>query len=307
MATPAPHALIPLRGPEGEPVSWVRTLDSHGVAHLPPNTVDLDRRTLTTTLTIPDSRPRTVVLSADGDVLAVRVLGRGTNRRIVEEVTRQVRRMLHLDTDLSGFYTRAAADPDLAWAAAGAGRLLQAPTVFRDVITTICTTNCTWAVTVGMVTRLVAHLGVPAAGTGLHAFPTPQAMARQPLEFYRDVIRAGYRGPHLKWIATEVARGRLDLERLATTPREELPDEEVERALLALPGVGPYAAAHIMMLLGRWSRPVLDSWSRPTYARLVGAESVADAEVLDRFAPYGDHAGLAFWLYCTRDWVPEGT
>ena len=59
-----------------------------------------------------------------------------------------------------------------------------------------------------------------------------------------------------------------------------------------------------MTLIGRYSRLILDSWTRPKYAKLNGGEPVPDAEILARFAPYGRYAGLAFWLYLTRDWVP---
>jgi hypothetical protein len=60
-----------------------------------------------------------------------------------------------------------------------------------------------------------------------------------------------------------------------------------------------------MMLLGRYSRLILDSWTRPTYARLAGAGEVRDADIVRRFSPYGPYAGLAFWLYLTRGWVEE--
>jgi hypothetical protein len=30
----------------------------------------------------------------------------------------------------------------------------------------------------------------------------------------------------------------------------------------------------------------------------------ADAVIERRFRDYGDDAGLAFWLFVTRDWVP---
>jgi 3-methyladenine DNA glycosylase/8-oxoguanine DNA glycosylase len=73
--------------------------------------------------------------------------------------------------------------------------------------------------------------------------------------------------------------------------------------LLALPGVGPYAAAHVMMTLGRYHRLILDSWTRPTYAKKVGRPKVSDASIERRFRRYGPYAGLAFWLYLTRDWV----
>src|SRR6266545_4661265 len=50
----------------------------------------------------------------------------------------KLRRILNLDEDLSGFYAVAAADADLAWAAAGAGRMVRSPTVFEDVVKTRC-------------------------------------------------------------------------------------------------------------------------------------------------------------------------
>ena len=60
-----------------------------------------------------------------------------------------------------------------------------------------------------------------------------------------------------------------------------------------------------MMLLGRYSRLVLDSWTRPTYARLHG--KAGDRVIERRFRRYGPFAGLAFWLYLTRDWVEESS
>ena len=192
-------------------------------------------------------------------------------------------------------------DGDLAWCATGAGRMLRAPTVFEDVVKTICTTNTAWSGTRKMTAALVDNLGVAAPG-GARTFPTPEAMAGTDKTFYREIVRAGYRGPYLKTLAEYVADGRIDLEELND---RELPDEEVATRLLALPGVGPYAAAHVMLTsLGRYSRLVLDSWTRPTYVKLSGARSVLkDATIERRFKRYGNWAGLAFWLYITKDWV----
>jgi hypothetical protein len=58
-----------------------------------------------------------------------------------------------------------------------------------------------------------------------------------------------------------------------------------------------------MMTLGRYHRLILDSWTRPTYARKAGRAKVSDAGIVRRFRRYGPYAGLAFWLYLTRDWV----
>ena len=59
--------------------------------------------------------------------------------------------------------------------------------------------------------------------------------------------------------------------------------------------------------LRRYSRLVLDSWTRPTYRKPSGARRAPkDATIERRFKRYGDYAGLAFWLYLTRNWVEEG-
>jgi hypothetical protein len=34
---------------------------------------------------------------------------------------------------------------------------------------------------------------------------------------------------------------------------------------------------------------------------------VKDSTIVRRFRRYGPFAGLAFWLYLTRDWVEDGT
>ncbi len=219
-----------------------------------------------------------------------------------------VAHVLRLDEDLRPFYEAAASDPDLSWAAKGAGRMIRSPSVFEEVVKTICTTNCTWSATVRMVSSLVQNLGEPAPsadGPYGRAFPTPEAMARRNSVFYTDKVRAGYRGPYLRDLARSVASGKLDLEALGSASADELPDDELAARLLALPGVGPYAAAHIMMLLGRYSRLILDSWTRPTYLKVAGAKQAKDATIERRFRRYGPYAGLAFWLYLTRDWVDE--
>ena len=285
---------IPLVGAGGEPVDLARTIHSHGLVELPPMEVDPVGPALTVTLL--DGRRAKTLRIAAGRKGRLRVSADAPADGLVPVV----RHMLRLDEDFSGFYGAVAADPDLAWAASGAGRMIRSPTVFEDVVKTICTTNCAWSATERMVGALVGKLGV-AARNGRRAFPTPEAMAAADEAFYKDVVRAGYRGPYFRTLAADVAEGRLDLEALNDP---ELPDEEVAARLLALPGVGPYATAHMMMLLGRYSRLILDSWTRPKYARLNGRKA-GDKTIERRFRRYRAYAGLAFWLYLTRDWVAE--
>jgi 3-methyladenine DNA glycosylase/8-oxoguanine DNA glycosylase len=292
-----------LAGPSGEPVDLWRTLVSHGVGSLPPAHLDEDARTLEITVPVARSRPRTVVVAEGRPGTArIEVYGPRLSQAGERALTASLRRVLNLDEDLAPFYRVASTDPHLAWAAEGAGRMLRSATVFEDVVKTICTTNTVWSATVKMVTALVDDLGEPSAGNRGRAFPTPESMAAAPESFYRDVVRAGYRGAYLRALAAGVADGSTDLEALLD---REIEDGEVRRRLLALPGVGPYAAAHVMMLIGRHSHLILDSWTRPKYARLNGRKNVTDQAILRRFKRYGPYAGLAFWLVLTRDWVAE--
>jgi N-glycosylase/DNA lyase len=298
-----------LRGAGGEPVDLRRTVVSHGLTELPPMRVHEDESGFDVVLRVPRGRPLRVRVRPAGRararVSAVPAPKTAEQKRVILD---GVRRLLRLEQDLSGLYALLAEDDQLSWAVAGAGRILRGQTVFEDVVKTICTTNCAWSATVRMVTALVRELGEPARGepadTEYRAFPTPAAMAAADDAFYTDVVRAGYRGPYLRTLASAVADGVLDLEALATATAQELSDDELEERLLAIAGVGPYAAAHVMMLLGRHSRLVLDSWTRPKYARVVGRKT-KDAAMVRRFRRYGPWAGLAFWLVLTRDWVED--
>jgi N-glycosylase/DNA lyase len=264
---------LALVGGGGEPVDLRRTLASHGVASLPPQVLDEEAWTLEATLPVGGGKARTVrVRAGTPGYAAVELLGGRAAAGERRTLLATMRHMLRLDDDLTRFYEVAAADPELAWVTAGAGRMLRSATVFEDVVKTICTTNCSWALTTKMATAFVEHLGDPAPD-GRRAFPSAAAMAAADEAFYRDVARSGYRAPYFR--------------------------------RLALPGIGPYGVAHVMLTsLGRYSRLVLDSWTRPTYARLNGRKA-KDATIERRFRPYRDWAGLAFWLYLTRDWVKE--
>ncbi|MDQ6712492.1 MAG: Fe-S cluster assembly protein HesB [Candidatus Dormibacteraeota bacterium] len=305
-------AEFPLIGPAGEVIDLRRVFLSHGIAELPP--MRLDQKSWTFEITVPlariGARTLTVSQARPGRGL-IAVSGQAPTPRLGAAIMAQVRHVLSLNLDLTPFYGVAADDPDLAWVLTGAGRMVRSPTVFEDVVKTICTTNTSWGGTTRMVNALVQHLGEKAPGAlpdspyG-RAFPTPAAMAAAPPSFYKKVAGAGYRGPYLKALATSVVKGRVDLEALAAASRHDLPDDEVASTLQALPGVGPYAAAHIMLMLGRYDRHILDSWTRPTYARLLGRKRpMSDRTIERRFKRYGPYAGLAFWLFLTRDWLPD--
>ncbi len=296
----------PLRGAGGEPVDLWRTIRSHGVVRLAPHRIDPVALAIEVPLRLRNGAT-TVVRIAPGapEFALVDASGALRGAAVQRDIENRVRRMLALGADFSPFYARAADDPDLAWVTTGAGRFFRSATAFEDVIKTVCTTNCAFSATIRMTDALVRDLGEPVGRTGRRLFPTPAAMAAAPEAWYRDVARAGYRGASLRAIAERVASGTLDFEALAEASADDLPDAELDATLQALPGIGPYAAAHVMMLMGRYSRLVFDSWTRPAYVRLSGKRVRSDAGIVRRFKPYGRFAGLAFWCYLTRDWLDE--
>ncbi len=280
---------MPLIGAGGEPISFERTIHSHGCARLAPAAIEGDRYVRTWRLGEHIAR---ISLRERGGLLAIeseRTLAAGERAQVLADV----RAMFRFDDDLSPFYAAIKGDPQLAWARSGAGRMLSSPTVFEDVVKTICTTNCAWSATVRMTGALVERGG--------GAFPTPQRLTQTPPEWFKDVARMGYRGAYVRQIAVDVAARRLDLE--ALRPSQGLSDDVAEERLLALPGIGPYACAHVMMMLGRHRRLVLDSWTRPPYLRLTGKRRAGDRTIERAFRRYGAFAGLAFWLFLTRDWI----
>src|SRR5438309_5943357 len=178
------------------------------------------------TLTISQARPGHGLIAVAGGI---------PDAKVGEAVMRQVRHVLSLDLDLMPFYAVARNDSELSWVVDGAGRMVRSPTVFEDVVKTICTTNTSWGGTTRMVNALVEHLGVkapgsPSSGPFGRAFPTPQAMAGAPPTFYKKVVCAGYRAAYLKALATSVAKGRVGLESLAGTARGHPPAVEVSTA-----------------------------------------------------------------------------
>ncbi len=298
-----------------DPFDLDLTVRSHGWYDLPPWRYDRTRRVLGRPLLVDLSRTVYAEVAASdgpGRGLALRIVAAGRIPGIAADRAREaMRTCLGLDEDLAPFYRRvrelaaapprgAATLPDLRWALErGAGRLLRSPTVFEDAVKTLCTTNCTWALTRTMVANLVERLGEPAP-LGSRCVPTPQAMAERPARFYRDAIRAGYRAPFLASLARGVASGRLGVE---SWRGSRLSTDDLGREIQQLDGFGPYATEHLLRLLGRHDHLALDSWNRKKLARLRGRRRPASDRAMRRwYAPFGEWAGLAMWLEATADW-----
>ncbi len=214
-------------------------------------------------------------------------------------LSQDVRWMLGLDQDLSEFYHLARSEPKLAQVEPLAqGRVLRSPTLFEDMVKTILTTNTAWSGTKRMVTALVSQFGVPLPrDPGRRAFPSPQRLATTTEGTLREETRLGYRAPHVLALARAVTSGDLDLEAYKAS---NLPTPQLRTELLAIKGVGPYAAANMLVLLGRYNFVPVDSWAlRVVSHEWHEGEPVGPAEVEAAFAHWGAWKGLAYWFW---DW-----
>jgi 3-methyladenine DNA glycosylase/8-oxoguanine DNA glycosylase len=74
----------------------------------------------------------------------------------------------------------------------------------------------------------------------------------------RCAQRRGWAIPHVVELARAVASGEFDLESLKVA---DMPTAELRKRLLAIKGVGGYAAANLLMILGRYDFVPVDSWA----------------------------------------------
>lgn len=293
------------------PFNFAGAATSHGWRDLAPTAWDADRQALW----------RTERLST-GKVVRLRLTGTGTLKRPgleievshagrlspkeQREIGAGVGCMFRADENLAEFYALCKKHGG-QWtqaAAQGLGRVLRSPTVFEDAIKTLCTINIQWGGTKGIVSRLVNAYGEPFPGDPAHrAFPTPQAMAADSFSAFSKAARAGLRAPYLHTLAQRVAAGELDLEALRTSGR---PTPELRKELLALKGVGNYAAASLLMFLGHYDELTVDTAFRAFVSqKYFGGKTPADKDAQAVYADWGRWKYLAYWFDIWRHFQAE--
>jgi len=280
--------------------NFPRTVISHGWYGLLPFSLDSEKWALTRVIDLGAKAPVTIVMTGRKGHVRV-TTARALNERETAKVTRDARHILRLDDDLEPFYLATAADADFDWIGKqGAGRMLRSPTVFEDLVKMICTTNCSWALTVKMVTGLVENLGRE-SDDKRRSFPTAQVMAEQPLKFFVDEVRAGYRAPYLKELAERVASGELDPEEWLRSP---LSTAELTKQIKGVKGAGDYAAENLLKLLGRYDGLALDSWTRARFFKIRNSgRKATDKKIARYYSRFNEWRGLALWCDVTRDWL----
>lgn len=275
------------------------TVQSHGWYSLAPFRFDEARKTLS----YPFYEGGKVVIatvSHSEDGLKIE-LDRAVSEK--SSIAEKVRHIFRLDDDLEAFYSEFCGAPEFEWVRSrGAGRLLRSPTVFEDLVKTMCTTNCSWGLTTKMVENLVEHLG-ERAKDGTATFPTSEAMASKGEKFYRETIKAGYRSPYFVTLAESVASKKLDPEMWM---HSDLPTAELKKELKSVKGIGDYAAENMLKLLGRYDGLALDSWLRAQfYKKHNKGRKCTDKKIDKHYSKFRDWKGLAIWCDMTSSWHAE--
>ena len=281
-----------IRVPTPPDFSFAETLSAHGWRRLAPFVWDADAQTLSRPERMGGGRVVDWTLCDEGGE-AVRVDIAGGSEGDAAEIVRRVRRMLQLDLPLGGFHAYCRTQPTLAHLVeCRRGRLLRCPTLFEDTLKVIATVNTTWAQTIAMSARLVQHFGSEG-----RAFPTPVQIAGVPFTEFAAKARMGYRAAYVHAIATAIVSGTLDLE---GWQEEALAADALRKRLLALPGIGPYGAACLMLYLGKPEHVNADSVARALLGKELG-RPVTDSEVRAFFAAHGPWQGLVYNFYPWRE------
>ncbi len=273
--------------------SFEQTLFGHGWSQLLPFEVEREKLRLSYVFDHSGNPVAARISEADGGKLAIEIAESAANQTTANTIVRAVRHILRLDDDLQEFYQLTKTEKRLSWIANNnAGRLLRSPTVYEDLVKTVGTTNCSWALTKKMTANLAEKLG-ETAKDGKRAFPTADKMASVSTKFYRDEIRAGYRAAYFAELAGDVASGKINPESWLDS---DLPTVELKKEMKRIKGVGDYAAENLLKLVGRYDGFALDSWLRAKfYAKHNGGKICADREIEKFYQSFGDWRGLTIW------------
>ena len=287
--------------PARKPFRFLSVAKSHGWVQLAPYAFDEETATLTYTDRLSNGRVLEYQITERENGITVQT--EELTKPEQDEVAEHVTWMLGLDLDFSDFYAAAKREPKLLQCEKLArGRVLRSPTLFEDVVKTILTTNTLWAATKRMNLNLIGQYGPTLdSSTEKRAFPSPAEIAASSPEVLREAVRVGYRAPAIHELAVRVDSGELDLESLKTS---DLPTLELRKELLKIKGVGPYAAANLLLILGRGDFIPVDSWALKLVSHeWYDGEPVTPQQVEKAFEGWGEFKGLAYWFW---DWKYQG-
>jgi 3-methyladenine DNA glycosylase/8-oxoguanine DNA glycosylase len=205
------------------------------------------------------------------------------SRAEVERLSQSVIRWLGLDWDptfaleVAGRLSGPVRDLILE----GGGRFLRGSTFYEDFVKTLATVNASWSFTEKMVAALVN-------GLGKGAFPLPGQIIKAKVSYLEKKVKMGYRAEVL-FDATKLLLKNHIIDEEGRADDASVTFED----LIAIKGIGNYAATHLRVLLHDFSRIPIDSEVRPYCESRWGLN---EKEIPAFFSPWGDFAFLGYKL-----------
>lgn len=146
-----------------------------------------------------------------------------------------------------------------------------------------------------MVNELVDVYGEVYPGDpSIRAFPTPTAIASVSSQEFTSSVKLGYRTDYVYQLSQKVASGHLDLENFKNS---NLSTPELKKKLLAIKGIGNYAAATLLMLIGRYDELAVDTAFRQFVSnKYFNGNRAPDDEAKSIYENWGKWKYLAYWF-----------
>jgi len=232
-----------------------------------------------------------------GPVEDVRITIRAPGHRaaVGAAVVAEVRRLLGLDLDLSGFYRMAKGDPALATLIEPLYGLRPtlAPTPFEMLVGSITAQQVNLAFAFACRARLVRRFGAPVTvgRDTVWAFPEPARLARARVRELRALKYSTRKAEYIRDLARAVVAGTLDLEAICGAESAMVIEQ-----LTALRGLGRWTADWFLArCLGRgdvW--PAGDLAVRKAFVHYyAGGRSLKEETIRRRARAWGEHQNLA--------------
>lgn len=173
------------------------------------------------------------------------------------------------------------------------GRMYRSPSLFEDIVKTITSCNVAWPSTVVMNRMLCEHVG-----TG-GDFPTPGELAAWRPARLKKLCRVGYRADRMIRLARDVRDGRIDLARFEDP---SISTDDLHDALLAIHGIGPYAAANVLQAIGRYDRLPVDTETVRHFRQCHDVHGTLGQITKKAYEYYGSFAPYQFLAYWYELW-----
>jgi AraC family transcriptional regulator, regulatory protein of adaptative response / DNA-3-methyladenine glycosylase II len=233
-----------------------------------------------------------IAASKDRDAIIVEVSSSLTSALMV--IASRVRRLFDTDADLLAIAAHLGRDPALRRHVKSrpALRVMGAFDPFEWATRAVLGQQVSVKAALTLGSRLVARFGSPVtselAGAPTHAWPDAPRLASAPEASLASIGLTRARAKTLSELAKAVADGRLVLDRHA--------DPDVtKKALLGLPGIGPWTGEYIMLRSLGWpdAFPAGDLGLR----KALGGVSIAESERRsERWRPWRAYAAAHLWM-----------